>query len=72
MAHINLQVQSADIYQCMTAKVVELLVEDCDIKESVSHVTDKSHLYTEEPVEFVEGKTMLWLSPNSVSYIEIN
>lgn len=53
-------------------KVVELLVEDCDIKESVSHVTDKSHLYTEEPVEFVEGKTTLWLSPNSVSYIEIN
>ena len=58
MAHINLQVQSADIYQCMTAKVVELLVEDCDIKESVSHVTDKYHLYT--------------LSPNSVSYMEIN
>ena len=53
-------------------KVVELVVEDCDIKDSVSHVTDKYHLYTEEPVEFVDGKTTLWLSPNSVTYIEIN
>ena len=53
-------------------KVVELEVKDYDIKESVSHVVDAHHLYTEVPVEFVDGKTTLWLSPNSVTYIELN
>lgn len=53
-------------------KVVELDVRDMDIKESVSHVTDKHLRYTEIPVEFVDGKTTLWLSPNSVTYIELN
>lgn len=53
-------------------KIVELEVKDYDIKESVSHVVDSHHLYTEVPVEFVDGKTTLWLSPNSVTYIELN
>ena len=53
-------------------KVVELEVKDYGIKESVSHVVDAHHLYTEVPVESVDGKTALWLSPNSVTYIELN
>ncbi|MBQ7811008.1 MAG: hypothetical protein IJ394_00460 [Bacteroidales bacterium] len=53
-------------------KVIELEVEGCDIRESVSHLTDSWHLYTEVPIDFVEGKATLWLSPNSVTYISLN
>jgi hypothetical protein len=50
---------------------VEIEVKGLDIKESFAYVTDKFHLYTQVPVEFENGKASMWISPNSVIYMDI-
>ena len=51
---------------------VEILINNLDVKESVSCVTDKFHIHTLVPIEFENGKTSVWMAPNSVIFIEIN
>jgi len=50
---------------------VEIEIAGKEIKEAVSYVTDEFHVYTQVPVEFNEGKTSMWIAPNSVVYIDI-
>ena len=51
---------------------VEIMINNLDVKESVSCVTDKFHIHTQVPVEFENGKTSVWMAPNSVIFIEVN
>jgi len=54
----------------VTPKKFVLKLQDCKISESVSHLTDFAHLYTERPIEFINGEAEVWLHPNSFIYIE--
>lgn len=55
----------------VAARKVEVEIAGKEIKEAMSYVTDRSHIYTQVPVEFNDGKASMWLTPGSVVYLDI-
>ena len=42
-----------------------------DIKEAISHVTDKYKTHTETPIEIVDSKSQIFMEANSYILIEV-
>ncbi|MBR2326683.1 MAG: hypothetical protein IKA49_04900 [Alistipes sp.] len=53
------------------AKVIEIELKGMEIKEAISHVTDKYKLHTEVPVEVVGSKAKIVMEANSYTLIEL-
>lgn len=56
----------------VASKKVRVNVSDLSFTEAVSHITDSVHIYTEQPVHFIEaGVIELVLEPQTVVLIEL-
>ena len=51
---------------------IEVEIKGIGTREVMTYITDRYHLYTQVPVEFVDDKASLWFTPNSLIYIELN
>lgn len=54
----------------VAAEVVNVGIAGGRIAEAMSYVTDERHLYTEVPVDIVDGKAVLRMEPHSVVMLE--
>ena len=50
---------------------IEVEIKGIGTREVMTYITDRYHLYTQVPVEFVDDKASLWFTPNSLIYIEL-
>jgi hypothetical protein len=50
---------------------VEVEIKGMGTREVMTYITDRYHLYTQVPLQFVDGKASVWFTPNSLIYIEL-
>ena len=58
-------------YIMVEDRKIEVEVKGVGTREVMVYITDRYHLYTQVPVEFVDDKVSLWFTPNSIFYIEL-
>ena len=50
---------------------VTISLKNFEVKEAISHVTDRFKMHTETPIEIVDSKATVVMEPNSYIFIEL-